>query len=294
MSTLENIWQLMADAILLTAQLAVGFFGGIFVMGFLLYFLAKFTRNLFAKSFGYRSEIYTTAWIGTPVHELGHAIFCILFGHRIRKINLFKPNAKDGSLGSVEHSYSSRNIYQRTGNFFIGAGPLFSGSLLILVLIKFLLPNGDTAFDILSTKPDLTKTVATGFSDYFYSIAGRAFSVFPVIFSKANLTHWQFWLFLYLAIAVSSHMSLSPPDVKTMLSGLLTILVLMFVFNLAYLLFFSEYNNVLLKANSAFALLDRLLMAGLLLSIINFILTFVIATAFGILIRGKIPNPFTH
>lgn len=294
MQTLENIWQLLADSILLTAQLAVGFFGGIFVIGFLLYFLARFTRNLFAKSFGYRAEIYVTAWIGTPVHELGHAIFCILFGHRIRKITLFKPNTRDGSLGSVEHSYNTRNIWHNIGNFFIGSGPLIFGSLVILLLIRFLLPNGETTYGVVNAGSTPANTDMSELTGFLHNIAHQAVSAIPVIFSKVNLTHWLFWLFLYLSLAISSHMSLSPPDVKTMWKGLLAILLLMFVFNLVYLLFFSEHNNILFKGISLFALLDRLLMVGLLFSIINFLFTWMITILFGLIMHGKIPNPFAR
>ncbi len=34
---------------------------------------ARFSRTTFAKSIGPKAEIFITAWIGTPIHELGHA-----------------------------------------------------------------------------------------------------------------------------------------------------------------------------------------------------------------------------
>ncbi|MBQ2734520.1 MAG: hypothetical protein IJF33_01675, partial [Clostridia bacterium] len=54
-----------------------------------------------------------TATIGTPIHELGHALMCPLFGHKIKKMRLWLPTAQDGTYGFVEHSYSKRNLWAR-------------------------------------------------------------------------------------------------------------------------------------------------------------------------------------
>lgn len=78
-----------------------------------------------------------TSMIGTPVHELGHAVMCPLFGHRIQKICLWSPRHTDGVYGYVEHTYNKRNLWARLGSLFIGMGPLFSG-LGVTVLVLFL------------------------------------------------------------------------------------------------------------------------------------------------------------
>ncbi|MFZ4582355.1 MAG: hypothetical protein ACOYM7_06855, partial [Paludibacter sp.] len=142
MDVVNKIPDVSWQALLITANQVVGYFAGIFIFGFLLYLFAHFTRNMFAKSFGQRSEIFITAWIGTPIHELGHAFFCLVFRHKITKMSLFSPNSKDGTLGYVEHGYDRTNIYHLVGHFFIGAGPIFFGSAVILGLLYFLLPDG--------------------------------------------------------------------------------------------------------------------------------------------------------
>lgn len=294
MTTGEAIWQVFHDSFLMAFRVAVELFGGIFLIGLLLYFLARFTRTTFAKSFGARSEIYFTAWIGTPVHELGHAVFCVLFGHRIRKITWFKPNAKDGSLGSVEHSYNSRNIYHNIGNFFIGAGPLFFGSLVIMLLIRFLLPSGSDVFELLKSDPSTSKSEASGIIGFLSAIAGQTLSVIPAIFSVENLSRWQFWLFMYLSLAVSSHMALSPPDFRQMWRGLLVIVLLIFVISLIYAIFFNTSNNFRFPGIPAFVLLDRMLMVGLLFSLINFLVTLVIGSVYSMLFRGRMINPLVR
>lgn len=68
-----------------------------------------------------------TAVIGTPVHELGHAMMCPLFAHRIERVKLWSPRARNGMYGFVEHRYNRRNLWARLGNLFIGIGPILSG-----------------------------------------------------------------------------------------------------------------------------------------------------------------------
>jgi len=99
-------------------------FGFVLIFGLLLYFISRSTRKAFSNSGHSKLDIYFTGWIGTPVHELGHAIFCILFGHRITEIKLYSPNSEDGTLGYVNHSFNSKSFYQRIGCFFIGTGPI--------------------------------------------------------------------------------------------------------------------------------------------------------------------------
>jgi hypothetical protein len=294
MSILEKLLQLIIDSLILTLEISVGMFGSIFVIGLLLFLLAHFTRNLFSQTFGYRAEIFISAWIGTPVHEMGHVIFCLLFGHKIQKVTLFSPNARDGSLGSVSHSYNSRNIYHRIGNFFIGSGPIIFGSLIIFMLIKYLLPTGYAVTgrldaDILTAKADLAAIPL-----FLKTVWSQTLEVIPVIFSGQNFGQWQFWLFMYFSLAISSHMELSPPDLKQMWNGFLIILLVIFIFNLIYLIFFSRFDNLLFSGANLTGYLDHLLLFGLLFSMINFLLTWMITGIFGLLFYRKIPNPFVR
>ncbi|HEX8912622.1 MAG TPA: hypothetical protein VF796_09720, partial [Humisphaera sp.] len=108
------------------------FLGPPLLLAAVLHHLSRFARNRFAAGFG--GDVYT--WLTAPgvaVHELGHVLFCVVFGHRVTKMHLFRP-AADGSLGKVEHAWNPRNPWQSAGNFFIGTGPVWGGTALVYAL----------------------------------------------------------------------------------------------------------------------------------------------------------------
>ena len=109
-------------------------FGLIFIFGFTIAAINKrFYYNLGDKS---HIVCIATGFIGTPIHELSHALMCIIFGHKINEIKLFTPSCSDGLLGYVNHSYNSKNFYQRMGNFFIGIAPIVFGSCLLIAFLN--------------------------------------------------------------------------------------------------------------------------------------------------------------
>ena len=172
-------------------------------------------------------------WLRTSVHELGHAFFCIVFGHKITDLSLFSPNTETGTLGYVKHSYNRENIYQLAGNFFIGIGPILLGTAIIVLLAYWLL--GLNIFNLnsnlISASSQLNSWDAIGrlwhglWSSFGHLLAGT--------FSWASLSGWHLYLFIYLALAISSSITLSLPDIKAALSGFGIIAVLIFLLNLA-------------------------------------------------------------
>jgi len=282
------------DSGLITLQLLLGLFGGLFVFGLLLYLSARFTRNVFAKTFGPQAEIYITAWVGTPIHELGHAFFCLIFGHKITKISLFKPNSKEGTIGFVQHSYNKRNLYHQVGNFFIGAGPLIFGSLTIVGLLWLLVPGGSAILSNLQTS-SLKFTVQTpGYSEIFQLVITSAKSLFTQLFTPENLGSWQFWLFIYLAMAISAHAELSPPDIGAMLKGLLVIVILFFLINMVYVIFWPANQSFLFLGIRYFDLLIPVLFVALLFSCFYFLTSFVLTTIISLVKNQQLVNPFTR
>jgi hypothetical protein len=172
-------------------------------------------------------------WLGTVIHELGHAFFCLIFRHKITAMKLFDPDPETGTLGYVEHTYDSSNIYQLAGNFFIGIGPILLGTALIYILLFLLLglnpfnfvTNVDLATPHIYSWGILTTIIQT----FWTSSTG----LISEIFSGNNLSTWQLYVFIYLAFAIGSSITLSPSDIKGTLKGLSVILILVFIFNLA-------------------------------------------------------------
>jgi hypothetical protein len=294
MEKISIIWQTVLESFHLTLGFSILFFGSLIIFGLLLHKLARLTRSLFAQSIGRKPEIFVTGWIGTPIHELGHAFFCLIFFHRITKISLFKPNSIDGSLGSVEHKYNPQNLYHQVGNFFIGVGPLIFGALMIIALGYLLLPSEinfvESVFKDMPTSQGkhapLRKIIE--FFGYLFLSLKRS------MISDINYAYWQYWLFIYLSLAISSHMEISKSDLESMLIGLLVIFIHILFTSFILLLFFIDYYFLIEIINSVVRFLAKILFVSLGFSVINFLITWILLTILGTFIKGEPPNPFTR
>ena len=71
---------------LINTLIQIGLFVlSIYVIGFIIAIINK----IFYKLTGYsKAFIYGTGIIGTPIHELSHALFCVIFRHKILEIKL--------------------------------------------------------------------------------------------------------------------------------------------------------------------------------------------------------------
>lgn len=194
--------------------LQIGFTVGITVLfGWL---IAQCNRT-FYRNFGRygRTVCYLTGAIGTPLHECGHALFCLLFGHKIHEIKLFQIG-DDGTLGYVKHSYNKKNVYQRIGNFFIGVGPILLIGAVLFLLAYLLLPDFVAEMVACMQIDSFTKDFGAVFTGLF-----RALEMF--FFSALD---WRFWVFVLVGMFLALHMTLSKPDVQGAWSGILVLLAI--------------------------------------------------------------------
>jgi hypothetical protein len=198
----------------------------------LLHWLEVVGQQRLAERFGWRAVLWT-GWLGTPIHELSHAALCILFWHRIEKMALFEPDVKAGRLGYVMHAYDPRNVYQVVGNFFIGIAPLIGGTfvlLLLLVLLEY--PAAQAAWSQSGIGESLRQGHLLQAAGELFTLAG---TVLASLFQPENLLSWQLWVFLYLALCVSSHMAPSPDDYAGAWGGGLLLLAGLYLLNVALL-----------------------------------------------------------
>lgn len=139
-------------------------------------------------------------------------LFCLIFRHKVVKMKLFSPE-KDGTLGYVNHVYNPKSRFQRIGNFFIGTGPVWGGVFMLWLVTRLLLPS-----DILSLERGLLEAV---------------FNLARYIISVEFWSRWQSYCWLYLILTISSHVTLSPPDLVGATAGASTLIVTVFLFGLA-------------------------------------------------------------
>jgi hypothetical protein len=275
MEYLNIVLKFLGNVAVATFYQILAIFGFIFIFGILLYFVSRSTRRVFVNSYNGKLDIYLTGWIGTPVHEIGHAVFCLLFGHRINEIKLFAPNSNDGSLGYVNHSYNSESLYQNIGNFFIGSGPIIFGSLLLYALMYWLLPNFKEISSIVSSS-ELRDVNFFGLIHNIGSTLLVGLKLIGQIFSFSNLGSLLFFIFLYVSLCISSHMQLSPPDITGMLSGLGTIIAIFLIINFITLLFGFNITNYILYLSRFTSVLLGVFMFSLFISLINFFITYIV------------------
>ena len=152
---------------------------------------AQFLARQSSQLFGRRLQLYLFGLPGTIVHEGSHVIACLLFGHRVHHVKWFDPQATDGALGSVEHSYDTSSAYQRVGTIVIGIAPLLAGAAVLLIAARLLLEA-----------PVVRLTDLAGLT------------AVPL---------WRWVLFAYVSLSVGGSMHLSASDVRGTWRGVLTL-----------------------------------------------------------------------
>lgn len=282
--------EFFTDLFVLTFSQIISLFAGIFVFGLLIHFISHFMFNSLGRAFG-PAGTYLVAWLGTPIHELGHIIFCILFGHKITKVALFSPDPQTGTLGYVNHQWNKSNPWQVLGNLFIGIGPVIVGSLALLGLFYLLAPNGPQAWDsIIAGASELGGDNSIG--DYL-TVLKDSFLVFAkAVFTVSNISSWQFWIFCYLAVCVASNIRLSLADIKNSLSGLGCLIIPFVIVNTVALLSGIGSKRYFPFTASSLSMMYSLFILALIMTAAGFILTYLISAIWVKLRRGRILNPF--
>jgi len=285
-----SILGFIRDLIIATFSQMVSLFGGVVLFGLLIHFISRLSFETLVRAFG-RKGTYLVAWLGTPIHELGHAIFCLIFAHKITDIAFFKPDPLTGTLGYVYHKWNRSNPWQLLGNFFIGIGPIILGCVALLATFYFLIPKSSQAWDsilILVNEVDQDNSIGS----YLAILEGSAFLMLKVVFTLSNLTDWKFWVFSYVSICIASNIRLSPSDLKGTLSGLGCVILPFLVINLLGLLSGLGSDKFFPLTASSLGVVFGLFVLALVMALLGFVLTYVVSATYVKVRRGYLLKPF--
>lgn len=239
----------------------LGVLGSFFVLGFVHSKIQTVIQNNYNRTLGWKGILWT-AWIGTPIHEFGHIFFAKIFRHKINKIALFQPNEQTGNLGHVDHSYNPHSLYQKIGNFFIGAAPMIFGSIFLVMLLYYLVPNGKEIFAPLKNYT---------FNFHFFD---SLILLLKNLFAHENIVAWNFWVFLYVSFAISSHMAPSKPDRSGMWNGLLWLVLLLFVTNAIALGFGKDITQYIFTITKYISIFVAIFLYAIILSLIHLLFSY--------------------
>jgi len=232
----------------------------VLLFGWLIHLSSHLLEKSAIRLIGLKAYLWLLAWPGTAVHELGHAVFCPLFGHKITGIRLFSFSSSRENAGYVTHTYSGRNLYHLVGNFFISVGPLIAGSAALYVVIRYLagLPLG--LGELIGGGRGLDP--GWGFAGWTLDFLSRLWTLALRLARHLDFTDWRMYLAAWLVLSVGSAMTLSPQDLSAAAGGLGVILCLLFVINLvaAALGYSSPDNRGLLRIAAAVCLVLTLVL----------------------------------
>jgi hypothetical protein len=278
------------DLLIATFGQIASLFLGIFIFGLLIHFISQLTFKSLENSLGSKGT-YLVAWLGTPIHELGHAFFCLAFGHRIENIQLFKPDPNTGTLGYVYHTWNPKNPWHVLGNFFIGIGPVVLGCAVLFGLFYFIMPGSGGVWRAIIDNVNSIETGAS-LSAYFAAFRDSGLAIIKLIFTVDNLSLWRFWVFLYLSVCVASNIRLSWADIKGSLAGLGCIVIPFLILNLILLLAGRTTDYVFPYTASVLGGVYSLLLLALIMVLLGFVLIYLLLFIFYYMRHGSTLNPF--
>jgi len=245
-------------------------FGPLLLFAVIINYFSRKNERLGMLVFGENIYIYGFASLGTAVHELGHAFFAIIFGHKVTKIKLFSPDA-DGTLGYVQHSFNPKNYYHRVGNFFIGIGPIIFGSIVMYIFVYAIL--GSRIDTLLNTSFDFgalqgVDTEKNALIEFFVHIWLAIKPISKIIMSYG----WYSIILIYILYSIVSSISLSPSDIRGSKDGFMFFVGILLVVNFATVWLTNFATSIILFFSEMMSEIYIMLILGILLNIIYVIL----------------------
>ncbi len=268
----------LVDVLQVTFNQLFILFGPFLVLFVLLNLSAILTARLSVRFWGRNLFLYGFAWLGCSLHELSHAFFALIFGHKINDVELFKPNNDGESLGHVNHSYNKKSSYQKIGNFFISISPLLSGGIILFLSIFFIFNFDITQLSSIRISPRIF-TDSIVLRQIGRNIWSSLATIYTLVFVGTAAVWWKSALLIYILYSIGSSMTLSKSDVNGALSGFLWVIIIFLVFNL-FTMWIGNFAVEFLGRNIGnisgfYFLLILSLMANFLFSTILFVLNLI-------------------
>ena len=248
---------------------------GVFLAFGYIYSLIEKRNSLYIYStFGSKGILFTGV-IGTTVHEIGHLIMCLIFHHKVGDFQLFnfKGYKHEETLGYVSHRYNDRSLYEKAGNFFIGIGPMISGTLFIIFSFKLLLPS---IYESINISSYFTHLSTVNIENTIFLLLSLSKNLLISIFNMNNLSSINFYIFIYLMFCVSSHISLSKKDFENSSVGILSLFLIFFAVCLISILLNLNLNYLLLIFMNIIIYIIFFLALGLVFSLVSLFISYFI------------------
>jgi hypothetical protein len=180
--------------------------------------VAWMARKIFMYFVGDKATfvLYASSIVGTPVHELGHALMCIPFAHRITDMKLLlPPSRRSRTLGYVEHSYNRKNPWAVFGDLFISFGPIFSGIGVMVLVLTLCFPAQWEAY------LNSSRAIIEGGVDAQQIAASASSLLFSLFEGLKGDDAVRSIVGLLIILSVSQHITLSLADLKGCFRALL-------------------------------------------------------------------------
>lgn len=282
----QKLWNYIFEVVVTTLTQLIILLGPIIILAILMNFVTRKNEKLSYQIFGQKIYLYFFGWIGTSIHELGHALFALLFAHKIKEIKLFTPNSGK-TLGHVKHSYKKGNPYQTLGNFFIGLGPILLGSILLFVITRLLFE-----LDIFDIANEYKVVFGFNFFSSFESVTNAFVNIgegvwqcFDQILTGPQTTWWKLVLFFYLFYAIGSSITLSQSDIKGASRGFFYFVILLLIFNIATLWMGNFAMEFFRQINIFLSGFYFLIIISLCLNVVFILVLFLIKSLFSFVLK---------
>lgn len=221
--------------------------------------------------------VLVTGFIGTPIHELSHYLMCLLFRAKVTKVSFFRPfeAQKDGTLGYVSF-IPKEGFFSKIGNFFIGFAPLIIGTILLVVLYRFLVPKAYKALK--DEKEMILSGDNLNINVVFRIIRDVIKSIVKIPFEEGKATLVKYIIFMVLMFSISSHMVLSSADLRGAIMGMIVVFIIFLILSLILELAHFDYSKILIKT---IIVICALFSMAVIFSLISLAISYIIYMVFG-------------